>query len=217
MRASSSAAARGDGLGDAARPRIDLAGVLRADRLPREIPLVEQEERLPARLAARDVMRAPAAPRASTSSSRRSGTARSPSTSSARSRVVGTPSTTSRAARARPARSRRAGRCPRRRASRSSSRRTAGSTARTRRTCRRAHPGPAAAGSASIRPGDGRKSCSGSSAFSRISIACPRRGARPVRDERLARGDAQLLANEVDAGARARSPDARPAAARSAR
>ena len=46
MRSSSSAACR-DGLRDAARPRVDLAVVLRADRLTREIPLVEQEERLP--------------------------------------------------------------------------------------------------------------------------------------------------------------------------
>jgi len=52
-----------------------------------------------------------------------------------------------------------------------------------------------------MRPGDGRKSCSGSSAFSRISIACPRRGARPVTGERLAGGDANLLADDIDAGA----------------
>ena len=44
----------GDRLGDAARPRVDLARVLRADLLPGEIPLVEQEQRLPARLATRD-------------------------------------------------------------------------------------------------------------------------------------------------------------------
>ena len=52
-----------------------------------------------------------------------------------------------------------------------------------------------------IRPGDGRKSCSGSSAFSRISIAWPRRGARPVDREALARGDRELLAHDVDPGA----------------
>ena len=43
------------------------------------------------------------------------------------------------------------------------------------------------------------KSRAGSSALMRTSIAWPRRGARPVSDERLARGDAQLLADEVDA------------------
>ena len=54
IRASSSAARAGDGLGDAARPRVDLARVLRADLLAGEVPLVEQEQRLPARLAARE-------------------------------------------------------------------------------------------------------------------------------------------------------------------
>ena len=54
MRASSSAAVRGRLLGELARPRVDLAGVLRADLAPGEIPLVEQEQRLPAGLAARD-------------------------------------------------------------------------------------------------------------------------------------------------------------------
>ena len=34
----------------------------------------------------------------------------------------------------------------------------------------------------------------------RISIACPRRGARPIDRERLARRDPDLLAHDVDAG-----------------
>ena len=44
----------GNRLGNAARPGVDLARVLRADRLAGEIPLVEQEERLAASLTARD-------------------------------------------------------------------------------------------------------------------------------------------------------------------
>ena len=43
-----------DCVSDATRPGVDLARVLRADRLAREVPLVEQEERLPPRLAPRD-------------------------------------------------------------------------------------------------------------------------------------------------------------------
>ena len=46
--------APGDRLGDAARPRVDLTRVLRADLLAGEVPLVEQEQRLPARLAPRN-------------------------------------------------------------------------------------------------------------------------------------------------------------------
>ena len=123
------------------------------------------------------------------------------STSSARSRVVGTPSiVVSRSARS--ARAIAAGRSESHTTSfATASRSTAGSTRRSRGTCRRARPGPAAPGSARSGPGDGRKSNSGSSAFSRISIACPRRGARPVTRERLAGGDPQLLAHDVDSRA----------------
>src|SRR5262249_10474092 len=88
--------AAGDGLGDLAGPWIDLACVLRADRLTGEIPLVEQEQRLAARLASRE--------RHQTTTERSDSSVDveySPllnwglaSTSSATSRVVGIPSTT---------------------------------------------------------------------------------------------------------------------------
>ena len=46
--------ALGDGLGDTARPSVDLLGVLRADLLPGQVPLVEQKQRLSPRLSSRD-------------------------------------------------------------------------------------------------------------------------------------------------------------------
>ena len=61
-------------------------------------------------------------------------------------------------------------------------------------------PGPCGVWNDAINPGDGRKSCSGSSAFRRISIAWPRRG-RGRLNQLLAGGDAQLLAHQVDPGA----------------
>ena len=60
-------------------------------------------------------------------------------------------------------------------------------------------PGPDGSRSADTRPGVGAKSCSGSSALSRASIAYPRDGGRGRRQPAAAR-DVQLQLDQVDAG-----------------
>ncbi len=125
------------------------------------------------------------------------------STSSARSRVVGTPSIV--VSRRAPLRARDRARAVGVPDDQLRDQRvvdTAGSTTPLSRNVSTRTPGPCGALEARDRgPARARKSCSGSSAFSRTSIACPRRGARPVDRERLARGDEQLLAHDVDSGA----------------
>ena len=72
-----------------------------------------------------------------------------------------------------------------------------------RRPSRRARPARPARGSAAIVPGAGAKPRAASSALMRHSIACPRSATSSWRDgQRLAGGDADLLAHDVDAGRR---------------
>ena len=116
------------------------------------------------------------------------------------------------------ARSRGGGCRPRRSPSRSASRSAARSRVPSSTNVSTRTPGPSGGRKRSIRPGAGANPRAGSSALMRSSIACPRRGpARPPCGERVARRDPHLLAHEVDPDDRARSPDARPAGARSAR
>ena len=66
IRASSAAACRDTALGELARERVGLALEERRERLPGEVPLVEQEERLSPRLPAADGARASLMPGAAT-------------------------------------------------------------------------------------------------------------------------------------------------------
>ncbi len=61
-------------------------------------------------------------------------------------------------------------------------------------------PGPSGGRKRSIRPGAGAKSRAGSSAFSLISIACPRRGTRPPTSSRSPAAMRSCSPHDVDPG-----------------
>ena len=157
--------------------------------------------------------------RGTTSSSRRSGTRRCRGSRAPTSRVVGTPSTSSsRSARraraiAAVARRRRA-RSP----SRSASRSTAGSTVPSSTNVSTRTPGPSGGRKRVERARRGREAARRvlgvDPDLDRVTASAAR---GRVSAQRLAGGDRDLLADEVEPGARARSPDARPGGARSAR